>query len=439
VEAAAQRGLTNPLALRFVDPQLEADYQRTGGREGRVGYLIATGSSALLWAVAAVLLPRATAASTLTAGDALPLAVAMSVTSFAFALAAPSASTLDRQHGLLAVLTSANGLVIMALGTMVGFFAGYAVAALMLLFVFGFVSRTGFIYALGRTAIIAAGFAYFVATSPENLLLDVFIFATAAVGTLVALRMMERARRNVFYQQQVIGRQAAELALEKDKSDQLLLNVLPATIVPRLIAGETAIADDYPSVSVLFADIVAFTPLSHSASAKQIVALLDDVFGAFDQLAAERRIEKIKTIGDAYMAAAGLTEPGSDHALKMVDLGLAMIELATARTTDWGDLRLRIGVHTGPAAGGVIGRQKFAFDLWGDTINIASRLEQQGLPGQVHISEETWLLVRDKFAADLRGENELRGVGERRTYLVVGRKALSQSWPAAHDESVTGA
>jgi class 3 adenylate cyclase len=438
VEAATQGGLTSALSLRFLDAQLEADYQRAGGREGRIGYLIAAGASFVLWAVAVVLLPRATAASTLMAVDVLPLAVTMSLASLGVALAARWATTLDRQHGMLAVLTSANGLVIMTMAAMIGFFPGYAVGAVMLLFAFGFVSRTSFVWAFVRTAVIAAGFAYIVATSPENLLLDVFIFVTAAVGTLVALRMIERSRRNVFYQQRVIGRQAAELALEKDKSDRLLLNVLPAAIVPRLREGENPIADDYSSVSVLFADMVGFTPLSHSASAKEIVELLDDVFGAFDQLAAERRIEKIKTIGDAYMAAAGMTDPESDHAQRMVDLGLAMLDLVEARAADWRSLQLRIGINTGPVAGGVIGRQKFAFDLWGDTINVASRLEQQGVPGRVHISEETWQLVRDQFACDLRGETELRGVGGRRTYLVVGRQAIAHVLRPARDGAAVG-
>jgi class 3 adenylate cyclase len=425
-------------SLRFVDPALEHRFQRDGGAEGRAGFLFAAGASAVLWPIFGWLLPQTTG---LSFQFAWSIALTMSVVSIACVMAASWAVTLDRQHGLLALLTSANGLVILVLAAATDFLPGYGVSAIMLLFAYGFVSRTRFLYASLRTAIIAAGFIYIVGTyaGPANLTIDVFFFAAMAVGTLVALRLLERNRRHVYYQRLVIAQQTSEIEREKEKSDRLLLNVLPASIMARLREGETTIADDYPSVTVLFSDIVGFTPLAARHPAAEVIEMLDDLFSTFDAHVEERGLEKIKTIGDAYMAAGGLTDPDGDHALRVVDLGLAMLADVEHHATRWPGVQLRIGVHTGPASGGIIGRRKFAFDLWGDTINVASRLEQHGLPGRVHISAPTWERVRHEFACELRGETELRGLGGQRTYLVVGRTAVAHSLPpAAHVEAAGG-
>jgi class 3 adenylate cyclase len=138
---------------------------------------------------------------------------------------------------------------------------------------------------------------------------------------------------------------------------------------------------------------------------------------------AERGLEKIKTIGDAYMAAGGLPEPLDDHAARVVDLGLAMIDAAAQESRRIADLRLRVGVHSGPVIGGVIGSHKFSFDIWGETVNFASRLESQGIPGRVHVSAETWRDVKDVFDAEPRGPTQLRGYGPMETYVIVGRRA----------------
>jgi class 3 adenylate cyclase len=438
VEADKPGGAMESLSLRFVDPVLEGTFQRHGGRAGHAAYLVTAGASAVLWPIAGWLLPQVTG---LAFELAWPIALTMSALSIACVLAGSWAMTLDRQHGLLVVLTSANGLVILGLAALTDFLPGYGVSAIMLLFAYGFVSRTRFIFAAVRTAIITAGFIYLVGTyaGTANLAIDIFIYAAMSVGTLIALRLLERDRRQVFHQQLVIAEQATEIEREKDKSDRLLLNVLPASIMARLREGETTIAEDYPSVTVLFSDIVGFTPLAARHPAASIIRLLDDLFAAFDEAAEQRGLEKIKTIGDAYMAAGGLTDPDSDHPLRVVDLGLSMLDEAERRAADWPGLALRIGVHTGPASGGVIGRRKFAFDLWGDTINVASRLEQHGVRGRVHISAQTWERVRHEFACDLRGETELRGLGGQQTYLVVGRAAVHHSLPpAAHAEAASG-
>ena len=155
-----------------------------------------------------------------------------------------------------------------------------------------------------------------------------------------------------------------------------------------------------------------------------MIELLGGLFASFDELTGERGLEKIKTIGDAYMVAAGLPEPMTDHAERAVDLGLAMIEAASrvGPLLRGGGCVLRVGVHSGPVVAGVIGRRKFAFDVWGDTVNVASRLESRGMPNRVHVSHATWLLVRDGFDADAQGPLRLRGLGAIQTYAVTGRR-----------------
>jgi adenylate cyclase len=226
----------------------------------------------------------------------------------------------------------------------------------------------------------------------------------------------------VFFQDLVIREQSQALEREKEKSDRLLLNILPASIFARLRDGEERIADEYPSVSVLFSDLVGFTPLAARLEAAEVIELLSGLFARFDDLVAERGLEKIKTIGDCYMAAGGLPEPLTDHAVRVVDLGLAMLRSTADVKVDGVGLALRVGVHSGPAVGGVIGHRKFAFDVWGDTVNVASRLEAHGIPNRVHVSEATWRLVGDRFECESRGTVDLRGHGPMQTFAIVGTR-----------------
>ena len=188
----------------------------------------------------------------------------------------------------------------------------------------------------------------------------------------------------------------------------------------RLRDGEVTIADTYGSVSVLFADIVGFTPVAARLRPAEVVDLLGGLFARFDELVAERGVEKIKTMGDSYMAAGGLPVPMDEHAVRVVDLGLAMIDLAMRETHLTPGLSLRVGVHSGPVVGGVIGHRKFTFDIWGDTVNIASRLQSQGVPNRVHVSQATWRLVKERFEGTPRGRIDLRGHGAMQTYTIVG-------------------
>jgi class 3 adenylate cyclase len=173
------------------------------------------------------------------------------------------------------------------------------------------------------------------------------------------------------------------LQLEQERSERLLLNVLPAPIAARLKAGELVIADAFPDVTVLFADIVDFTRRSQRIGPAQVVAVLNELFSAFDELAQRHGLEKIKTIGDAYMVAGGLPNPQPDHAEAIAEMALAIRDEVARRTDPSGQpLQVRIGIDTGPVEAGVIGTSKFSYDLWGDTVNTASRMESHGVPGK---------------------------------------------------------
>jgi class 3 adenylate cyclase len=221
----------------------------------------------------------------------------------------------------------------------------------------------------------------------------------------------------------VINRRAfsleRSLKIERQRSESLLLNILPAPIAERLKAKEATIADHYPSATVLFADIVGFTDLSRRLSAGEIVALLNDLFSRFDRLARLHGVEKIKTLGDGYMAAAGVPVSRPDHAEAVARLALDMRRHFDAFRRERGmPLRLRIGVHSGGVIAGVIGTEKFAYDLWGDTVNVASRMESHGLPDEIQISAETRALLPTGYLVEERGLIEIKGHAARQTYLL---------------------
>jgi guanylate cyclase len=212
---------------------------------------------------------------------------------------------------------------------------------------------------------------------------------------------------------------AAEIiAAERERSERLLLNVLPEPIAERLKGGESLIADGMPEVGVLFADIAGFTPMSEAMVPEDIVRLLNEVFSRFDELAAGHGLEKIKTIGDAYMVASGLLERGEHHAEQLAQMALDMQREAKL----FERLRLRIGIDIGPVVAGVIGRSKFIYDLWGDTVNTASRMESHGIPGTIQVTERAHACLAPWFEFEERGSIEIKGKGPLRTYLLLGPK-----------------
>jgi class 3 adenylate cyclase len=212
------------------------------------------------------------------------------------------------------------------------------------------------------------------------------------------------------------------LETEKERYEKLLVSILPHRIVDRLNSGEGLIADRFDEASVLFSDLVGFTAFSSTTSPAGLVDYLNQIFSRFDALARALQVEKVKTIGDAYMVVAGLPEPRLDHAAALADMALGMVEIIDeANRTLAPNFQLRVGVHSGPVVAGVIGTHRFIYDVWGDTVNVASRLETTSLPGRIHISEATAAELGDRFVLEPRGDVEIKGRGTMSTFFLLGR------------------
>jgi class 3 adenylate cyclase len=282
-----------------------------------------------------------------------------------------------------------------------------------------FYSRTtrivlGFVYALIASAIVIYG----LYNEPINPVSKEFyiLFMASNIVVLAALLLGMIASYDV-----AVARAEDALQIEFSRAEALLLNVLPTEIAARLKAQEEPLADAHENVSVLFADLAGFTDLSRNMSADELVNLLNDLFSRFDKLAMECGAEKIKTIGDAYMVATGLSGSVADHAEEIADLALGMQRaFGEFRRDNKVDLKLRIGVHSGTVVAGVIGKQKFSYDLWGDTVNVASRMESEGIADQIQISAETWKMLSDRYRTSPRGEIQIKGHRPRTTYLLEG-------------------
>ncbi|MFZ0014919.1 MAG: adenylate/guanylate cyclase domain-containing protein [Acidimicrobiia bacterium] len=218
----------------------------------------------------------------------------------------------------------------------------------------------------------------------------------------------------------------------RGRADGLLLNVLPSSIAARLKSGESPIADRVDNVTVLFADIVGFTPLSSGADPREIVDMLNQIFSDFDALARKHGIEKIKTIGDSYMAVSGLSAPRRDHAQAMIDFALEMLDgVASRKGLDGRPIWLRIGINTGAVVAGVIGRDRFIYDLWGDTVNVASRMESHGIADRILVTRAVKESVGDRYRFEERPPIEIKGKGPTVTYALdrSGRRRLPTTPP----------
>ena len=223
-----------------------------------------------------------------------------------------------------------------------------------------------------------------------------------------------------------VQQRTAELARERERSERLLKSMLPEIIAERMKNGET-IADSHEA-TVLFADIVGFTELAKDRSAEAIVAILDRLFRQFDDIAERHHLEKIKTIGDCYMAAAGIPTAQPDHVDRAVLAGLDIIAAIRAARDDLGTaIDVRVGVHTGPLVAGVIGTRRYTYDVWGDTVNVASRMESQGVPGQLQVSDDVRQRLGERFKLEDRGAIALKNRGMMQTWLVHDIAALEGS------------
>jgi class 3 adenylate cyclase len=420
----------NLVTQRFRDPDLERAFQEEASRQfrGQATNTILLGAAT--WAVTGTLLwllfpvnPARIAASI----GIVELLIFMIYGTL------ERARTWDQVQTASALANLIGGMAIIVIG---GFEVDmpYLVAPALLvnlIFAFG-ISRFGPIgvvvtvpYGLVFAALVFSG------TLPTLGAFEVFL---GGVGFFVASLggyLLEATTRGIFFQRRIIETQADALAAEKERSERLLANMLPADIAARLMDGRH-VADRVPAASVLFADLAGFTALSSHMEPDAVVTLLDELFGTFDELSERHGLEKIKTIGDAYMAVAGAIEPVADHARRAVALGLDMLDSVTALAQRTGmDLRLRVGISSGPLVAGVIGRSRYSFDLWGDTVNVASRMESQGVVGQVQVSAGTAaeLGLTTEFgtgdndlgpAYDLVsvGPVEIKGKGLMKTYLV---------------------
>jgi adenylate cyclase len=220
-------------------------------------------------------------------------------------------------------------------------------------------------------------------------------------------------------------RQDALTALrsEQAKAEGLLLNILPRSIAEKLKAETQTIADQFGAASILFADVVDFTPFSEHLPPAQVVGVLDHLFSHFDTMADRYGLEKIKTIGDCYMVAAGVPTPRPDHARALARMALDMIEaMRSSDEVGHFGLELRVGINSGPVVAGVIGRKRFLYDLWGDAVNTASRMESHGTPGRIQITRATYELVRDEFVCEPRGTVAVKGKGDMETWYLLGRR-----------------
>lgn len=215
------------------------------------------------------------------------------------------------------------------------------------------------------------------------------------------------------------------LSQEQEKSERLLLNVFPQAIAERLKESNGAIAESFDESTILFADIVGFTPLSARMSPRELVNLLNEMFSKFDQLTENYELEKIKTIGDAYMVAGGLPVHKPDHAASVAKMALEMQQAIQQFQLDMDEsFQIRIGIHTGPVIAGVIGIKRFIYDLWGDTVNLASRMESSGLPGKIQVTAETYEILKHEYILEPRGEIYVKGKGQMTTYWLIGKKNL---------------
>jgi len=247
---------------------------------------------------------------------------------------------------------------------------------------------------------------------PDQLIVTLMMFNIIIVSALAYFML------NSFIRQK--DRALQLLNEEQNRSERLLLNILPVRIAALLKVSDETIAERFDSVSVLFADVVGFTELSEQMGADELVELLNEVFSYFDTLAERHGAEKIRTIGDNYMVATGVPEPRPDHARALAHLALEILDYVGRYPGGDRPLRFRIGINSGPAVAGVIGRRKFQYDLWGDTVNVASRMESQGLPGEIQISRRTYEMLGDEFVCQSRGRIEVKGKGQMETWLLKG-------------------
>jgi adenylate cyclase len=306
---------------------------------------------------------------------------------------------------------------------------GYGLIICIIIYTFAMLRLRTFFAIVASALVLIQYLAFLILVRPmplNDIIYSLAIILFVNTAGLVSVFFFEQNSRHEFMQSRTIEEQSGQLAEEKRRSEALLRNILPETVAARLLSGERTIADYFESVSVLFADIEGFTSLSRRLKAQELVQLLNRIFSHFDSLAGVLGLEKIKTIGDAYMVGAGLPHAAADHAVRCFDMAQGMLRILEEENKTLGEpLRLRIGIASGPVVAGVIGQNKFIYDLWGDTVNTASRMESSGVPGEIHITAATMQALVGSAEFVDRGEIEIKGIGKMRTYLA---RAAAQAY-----------
>ncbi len=403
--------------LAFRNPQREAEYMQAYGREVRQFYRIVMIAILILWC-ASVGLDFSAPVGSRAPYMVIRFAVVAPIVLLAIALGfAPLRVYLRWWHAMaIGVLaTIVGGTIALAAVASADVFA-YTLGGFLLALTIGAGLDLGrafyiFIVGVGLAAVMVVVIVMSPHTTVRDVMVDVLWVGVALAGAVIMSGRTEVARRIRFVQ-------AGLLATEKNRSEALLRNLLPDSIAARLKDGPKTIADGLDGVTVLFADLKGFTILATQLTPEELVQRLDCVFSAFDKLAHHHGLEKIKTMGDAYMAVAGAPFARPDHAVIATHMALDMIDrLHQLEPT----LALRIGLASGPVVAGVIGRSKLSYDLWGATVNLASRMESHGIPGRVQISQSTQKLLDATFRIEDRGEIELKGLGPTATFLIAAR------------------
>jgi len=340
-----------------------------------------------------------------------------------FTVALRRGHTLAGRVGLLAVAS----LHLVSFSLMVGIEPGTPFLALILLAApsLFFTAAERRFKLCGLLMPIAAVLAIGVLTHERDPLIVVPV-ESLAIGRVVALALAALLVVLALESNNHLVRRAREeLAAEQERSDALLRNILPEPVAERLKRGDRPLADEFEEVTVLFADIAGFTAYAAPRRPEAVVEVLNEIVSGFDRIAEQLGVEKIKTIGDAYMAVSGLPQRRDDHAGAAAAMALRMLDhLQTVASRRAEPLALRIGLHSGRVVAGVIGSSKFAYDLWGDTVNVASRLESSGVPGRIHVSAATRERLRDEYVFEECGHTPLKGRGSLATYFLVTRRDL---------------
>jgi class 3 adenylate cyclase/putative methionine-R-sulfoxide reductase with GAF domain len=261
-------------------------------------------------------------------------------------------------------------------------------------------------------------------TNQLSILRTMASYVAIAIDNADAYKELSKKNKQLSEQMERIKTLNEQIEEEMKKSEKLLLNILPHSIAERLKKGENIISDYFPEASVLFADIAGFTKMSSKMSSQEkLVDILNEIFTNFDRVANKYGLEKIKTIGDCYMMAGGIPVPNEDHLLNITEASLEMIHTFQVIQDELNiDIALRIGINAGPIVAGVIGKNKFVYDLWGDTVNIASRMESNGMVGRVNCSEYVYEKLNDRYHFEPRGELEVKGKGPMKMYFLKGSK-----------------